>query len=304
VAIALILVAGVAAYSNSFSGIFVFDDEPALANNANLRLWPLADALRAPPDTTLSGRPVASLSFALDHARSGGSLSSYHATNLLIHLTAALLLFGIVRRTLLTPGLANGFSESSATLAAIVAAIFVTHPIQTGSVTYIVQRVESLMGLCYLATLYFAIRALDAVGPARTFWMAAAILACALGMGTKEVMVTAPLMVMLWDRQFAPGRMVERRPFHAGLAATWVILAALVAGGHRATSVGFTFGDWPWWRYLMTQTDVVAHYLRLAVLPTPLALDYEWPAAGSITDILWPGALIAVLLIATLAGHS
>src|SRR5262249_33300017 len=149
--------------------------------------------------TTLSGRPIASLSFAIDHARSGGSLAAYHTTNLLIHLLAALLLFGVVRRTLLSPGLAGRYSESAAaTLACTIATVFAVHPIHTGSVTYIVQRVESLMGLFYLATLYCSIRALSAAGRARTLWMAGAVLACALGMGTKEVMVSAPLMLMLW----------------------------------------------------------------------------------------------------------
>ena len=162
----LILAAGAIAYSNSFAGIFVFDDEPALANNPNLaRLFPLADALKAPPDTTLSGRPVATLTFALDHARSGGALEAFHATNLLIHMLAALLVFGITRRTLLTASLAPRFSSAATLLALIVALLFVVHPLQTGAVTYIVQRVESLMVLLYLATLYCCIRALDASPP-------------------------------------------------------------------------------------------------------------------------------------------
>lgn len=297
------MIAGVWAYSNSFAGIFVFDDEPALANNPSLgSLSPAVAALEAPPDTTLSGRPVATLTFALDHARSGGALAAYHETNLAIHVAAALLLFGITRRTLLTPSLAGRFSGSAVPLALIVSLLFVVHPLQTGSVTYIVQRVESLMGLFYLATLYFSIRALDAVSPARIFWMGASVLSCALGMGVKEVMVTAPIMVMLWDHQFAPDRRATRRPLYAALAATWVILAVLVTGGPRAHSAGFTFEGWPWWRYLMTQAEVVAHYLRLAFFPAPLVLDYEWPASTSLAQVFWPGALIVTLLLATVRG--
>ena len=107
----LILIVGLAAYSNSFTGIFVFDDEPAIAQNGNLhRLSPLTTAMSAPPHTTLAGRPVASLSFAIDYARSGGSLFAYHATNLVIHLAATLFLFGITRRTLRTPVLRDAHS--------------------------------------------------------------------------------------------------------------------------------------------------------------------------------------------------
>ena len=302
-AAALILVAGLAAYSNSLDGIFVFDDEPAIEQNQNLRrLWPLTTAMSAPPDTTLSGRPVATLSFAIDHALSGGSLDAYHATNLCIHLAATLLLFGVTRRTLLTAPLRDRFGGAATALAAIVALIFAVHPLQTGSVTYIVQRVESLMGLLYLATLYCAIRALDAPRRARAYWTGAAVVVCALGMGTKEVMATAPLIVMIWDYLFAATRTTSRKSLYVWLASTWVILAVLVAGGHRAPSVGFGFAGWPWWRYLMTQAEVVVHYLRLALIPAPLVLDYDWRAASSLSQVALPAALLVALLAATVWG--
>jgi hypothetical protein len=159
----LIVAAGAAGYSNSFDGIFVFDDEPALEHNPNLRtLWPLTTSMAAPADTTLSGRPVASLTFAIDHASWGGKVAGYHATNLAIHLLSSLLVFGLVRRTLLTPSLSATFARSAIPLASVIALLWLVHPLQTGSVTYLVQRVESLMGLFYMTTLYCAVRALDA----------------------------------------------------------------------------------------------------------------------------------------------
>jgi Tfp pilus assembly protein PilF len=302
-AAALIVMVGLAAYSNSFAGVFVFDDEPAIEQNSNLHsLWPLTTAMAAPAGTTLAGRPVASLSFAIDYARSHGSLFGYHAGNLVIHLAASLLLFGITRRTLLTAPLRDRFSGSATTLALIVALCFTVHPLQTASVTYIVQRVESLMGMFYLATLYCAIRALDTNTWTRVSWTGASILACALGMATKEVMATAPLMVMLWDRQFAADRATNRRPLYLGLAATWAIPAVLLAGAYRTSSVGFGFSEWPWWRYLATQAGVVTTYLRLAVIPTPLVLDYGWPAATSIVEVALPGVFLGSLLVATMWG--
>src|SRR5262245_32905589 len=166
-AAAFVIVAGISAYANSFDGILVFDDEPAIARNPSLgQLWPLTEAMRAPANTTLSGRPVASLTFAVDVKRSGAktptdpaALTAYHALNLGIHLAAGLLLFGVTRRTLDSPRLAGRYGRASTALAAVVATIWVVHPLQTASVTYVVQRVESLMGLFYLLTLYSAIRA-------------------------------------------------------------------------------------------------------------------------------------------------
>jgi tetratricopeptide (TPR) repeat protein len=299
------LIAGLAAYSNSYAGVLVFDDEPAIAQNPHLHsVWPLTTSMSAPPGTTLSGRPVAALSFAIDQAISGGSLAGYHATNLFIHLVAALLVFGVTRRTLLTAVLRDRLQRWATTLALIVALVFVVHPLQTGSVTYIVQRVESLMGLLYLATLYCAIRGVDGSARSRRLWIGASILACALGMATKEVMATAPLMVMLWDRQFAPDRTNARKLLYIGLASTWVILAVVVAGGYRSTAVGFGFAGWPWWRYLMTQAEVVTRYLRLAIVPAPLVLDYGWPAAASVAQVVLPGVLLCGLLAATAWGLS
>lgn len=299
----LILAAGLAAYSNSFQGVFVFDDEPAIARNENLRtLWPLTRAMSAPEDTTLSGRPVAALSFAIDHAIRGGSLPGFHATNLAIHLIASLLLFGIVRRTLETEALGDAVRAGASGLALATALLFVVHPLQTGAVTYLVQRVESLMGCLYLATLYSGIRAHSARPAARPLWFGLAVALCGLGMATKEVMVTAPFLVILWDHLFAPGRSRQRRLFYAALASTWLLLAVLVASGARASSVGFGFEAWPWWRYLLTQTEVLIHYLRLAVYPSPLVLDYDWPAVSSWTTVALPGLAVLGLLAATLIG--
>jgi len=307
---AILIVAGLAAYENSFRGILVFDDEPAIAENSHLRrIWPLTDAMSSPKDTTLSGRPVASLTFALDVVASGANssdapaaLGSYHATNLAIHLLAGLTLAGVVRRTLMTPRLRDAFGEAGTILAATVAVIWTVHPLQTASVTYVVQRVESLMGLFYLLTLYCAIRALTPATRARHMWTAGAIVTCALGMGTKEVMASAPLIVFVWDWLFVPDRRVRRWPLYAGLCATWIVLASLAAGGPRSFSVGFGFPQWPWWRYLMTQAGVVVHYLRLSVVPTPLVLDYDWPPSTSVLEVLPPAALLVLLIGVTVWG--
>ncbi len=294
----VIACATLGAYSNSFDGIFVFDDEPAVQQNLHLRhIWPLTASMSAPDDSTLSGRPVASLSFAIDYARGGGhALATYHATNLAIHIAAALLLFGVVRRTLRSAPLQAGFGGASAPLAAVVALLWALHPVQTASVTYIVQRVESLMGLFYLATLSCAIRALDV--RRRRMWTALAVTCCALGMGTKEVMATAPLTVMIWDWLFAPAQGRSRRTLYVALGGCWLLLGLLLAGGPRSFSVGFGFAGWPWWRYLLTQAGVVAHYVRLTFVPWPLVLDYGWPAA-SLAQAAAPGLLIVALVAGT-----
>ena len=134
------------------------------------------------------------LTLAANYALGGTNVWGYHAFNLAIHVLAALTLYGIVRRTLLRPGLWERFGASAEWVALAVAAVWTVHPLQTESVTYIIQRCESMMGLFYLLTLYSFIRAVESPRPVR--WQVVTVAACLLGMGTKEVMATAPLLVL------------------------------------------------------------------------------------------------------------
>src|SRR5690606_26507746 len=115
-----------------------------------------------PPETnvTAQGRPLLNLSLAINHAIGGTAVEGYHAVNLLIHVSAGLLLLGLVRRTLAlaTVSSFSGHGHARRTapslLAGAVALLWVVHPLQTESVTYIIQRAESQVGLFYLLTLY------------------------------------------------------------------------------------------------------------------------------------------------------
>jgi len=113
-------------------------------------------------------------------------------------------------------------------------------------------------------------------------------------------MVTAPLMAIAWDWFFARDRMRRRVAFYLALASTWTIAELLIAGGYRSQSVGFGLRGWTPWSYLMTQTGVIVHYLRLAVVPWPLVLDYGWPRAASLADVALPAAIVVGLLGLTL----
>src|SRR5438552_937045 len=303
VAAALLTAAALVAWANSFRGPFIFDDLPAIVENATIRTLALPIAL-APPHSgqPAGGRPLVNFSFALNWALGGTDVRGYHALNLAIHVLAALTLFGVVRRTLRSRPLAAKFAADATPLAFAVAALWTLHPLQTESVTYISQRAESLAGLFLLLTLYASIRGVDSRTPAR--WHALAVITCLLGMATKEVMYAAPLLVLLYDRIFFARTFREalrRRPwFYSGLAATWLLLGWLVTqAGNRGATAGFGLGITPW-HYLLTQCGALIHYLRLAFWPTPLVLDYGIVTNNSLTKV-WPqAALLLALLGATL----
>jgi protein O-mannosyl-transferase len=303
---AVLLVAGaLIAYANSFATPFVYDDQGTIVDNPNIRqLWPLATALTGPRQSPLGGRPIVSLSFAINHAAGGSSPLGYHAGNLGIHVLAGLLLFGIVRRTLTTPALAARFATAADPLAFACALIWLVHPLQTEVIDYLTQRTESMMGLFYLLTLYAAIRAISS-GPGRAWpWEAIAIAACTLGMASKESMVTAPLMVLAYDAVFQAGSprsaLRARARLYSGLAATWVILAALNLSGPRSHSAGFSSGVTAW-TYLLNQPAMIVRYLKLSFWPRGLVLDYGPPRAVSLSEALPSAAVVLVLLALTAA---
>jgi protein O-mannosyl-transferase len=261
----------VGTYANSFRGVFVFDDLPAIVENSTIKrgthVW---EWLQPPALSTVAGRPVVNFTFALNQVISADAVWSYHAVNLLIHLAAGAFLFGIVRRTLARRGV-----ESSIPTWAITA-LWLLHPLQTESVTYLVQRAESLMGLVYLAAVYSFVRAVDDERSRR--WPALTVLLALIGMATKESMVTLPVLLLLYDRTFAAGSFTSawqrRRWFYSALACTWGLLAYLVLGTHsRGGSAGFgtSVGAWD---YFVTQLYAVVHYLRLTFFPRPLIFDY------------------------------
>ncbi len=285
----LLAAAIVATYANSFSGPFIFDDRGTILDNDTLEDLSSSRVLAPPHETSVAGRPIANLSFALNYAVGGREVGGYHAVNLAIHVLCALAVLGIARRTNVPPG-----------AAVAIALLWALHPLGSEAVDYLTQRTESLMALFYLTTLYSAIRAADTAG-GRVFWACAAVAACGLGMATKETMVTAPLIVVLYDRVFLYPSFREaarhRRGLYAGLATTWLLLAGLIWSGPRSLSAGFTSHDADVPRYVLNQAVMIVRYLRLAVWPRDLVLFYGWPLALSLRSVL-PQMMAVVALLA------
>jgi tetratricopeptide (TPR) repeat protein len=291
ISLALVLATALA-YANSLSGAFMYDDFGSIPENPTIRS--LGGAL-SPPRTgglTVSGRPVLNVTFALNYALGGLNPWGYHAVNLAIHAGAALLLLGLVRR-MLAPAAGAG------PVAATVALLWVLHPLQTEAVTYIVQRAESLMAFFYLLTLYAFVRGARAERPAG--WWVLCAGACFLGMATKEVMVSAPLLVLVLDRTLFAGSLAEawrrRRGLYLALASTWVPLVLLVLslGGNRGGSIGVGLGL-DWWRHWLTQFRSIGHYLWLTFWPHPLVFDYGAEPAPRPGEIWFQFLLVVTLL--------
>ena len=302
----LVLLASVAAaYWNSLAVPLFFDDIGAITHNATIRhLWPLSGPLTPPGDgSTTTGRPVLNLTYALNYAVGGETVTGYHVGNILIHAAAALALFGLVRRTLESPTLRPRFQTVARPVAFWAALLWALHPLLTESVTCIAQRTESLCGLFYLTTLYGFVR--GAGSPTAGRWCALAVLASWLGMGTKEVMVTAPLVVLLFDRTFLAGSFAAawrlRKGSYLALASSWLLLGGilLTGGGTRGASAGLGLGI-TWWSYLLKQCEALLLYLKLSVWPHPLVVDYGTAVVQAPVDVWWQGPVVLALLGGTI----
>lgn len=293
------------AYANIFQGVLVLDDIGSIEENPTIRqLWPLSVPLMPPSDQTVSGRPIANLSFAINYAISGLNTWSYHATNLLIHLLAGLTLWGILRRTFRLPGLVERLGQHPDALAFVITLLWLVHPIQPTSVTYIVQRVESLMALFLLLTIYCTLR-LSLSG--HRGWALLAVLSCGIGMGCKEVMAVAPLLAFLFAAAFLhhgdlAAAWRQRPTLWLLLASTWIIVFAWVLTSPRSLSVGFHFESVGALDYIWFQCSAVPHYLRIALWPYPLINDYGSGGVGIASVPTFPhpalgAAAIFVLIV-------
>jgi Tfp pilus assembly protein PilF len=271
--------ATIVVYLNALDSPFIYDDLDLIVQNLDIRqLWPPVWMSKTSAwYASVNHRPVVAFSLALNYRLGGLGVSGYHAVNLLVHICAGLVLFGLIHRTLLSDRLKARFGQAACSLATICALVWLLHPLQSQVVNYTLQRSESIMGFFYLATCYCFARGSQSSDKG---WLVLAVGACALGMASKESMVTAPVAVLMLDRIYwadSYATLLRKRwVAYLGLALTWAILVLLMWSGPHGRALGFS-SNVTSWIYLVNQVPVVATYLQLAFWPHPLLLDYGWP---------------------------
>ena len=141
---------GVTAYASALHAPFLLDDKMHIVRE---------DSIKPPvsiPRVLRNDRPIVSLSLALNYAIGRLDVFGYHAVNLAAHILCAVLLFGWARHTLRLPALRGRYGAAADALAGVTAAVFLLHPLQTESVTYVVQRAEIFAALSLLGALWIA----------------------------------------------------------------------------------------------------------------------------------------------------
>jgi tetratricopeptide (TPR) repeat protein len=305
-----LVVATVLAYVPALRAPFVVDDNWAIDAAGH---WQAEEGMPT------AGRPVALATLAANYAvnRALGvdqrpdpygpnKAVSYRLFNLFVHLSVGALLFAVLRRGMRERAIPEDWRAIADAVAGIVTALWLLHPIQSEVINYIVQRTEAQASLCYLAVLYASQRAWAGALSSRVRWYAVAVIACVLGMLSKEIVISAPLAVMLYDRAFRlPSWSALWRPGNGRgflYMALWISCLAplaLVTPAGRGEPPDLHLLV-PWYAYLYTQCWAIAHYLRLVVWPNALSADYGFRAIHDARGI--PGLLLlSVLGAATLA---
>jgi protein O-mannosyl-transferase len=300
----LIALACLTTYWNGLSGSFVYDDELAVIENRSIReWWRLPDVFQAEQDSPTAGRPLVNLTLALNYALAELAVRLYHATNLMIHILCALVVFELLHTTFALPSIPEPLRRRSTRLAFASALIWSVHPLNSEVVGYITQRTESLMALFYLLTIYAGVHAF--LSPRPLLWQTIAVVCCALGMASKESMATAPLTLILYDRSFLFGSfnsaLQQRWRFYGWITSTWLLLAALQWSVPRGESAGLASGVDPW-TYLLNQSVMITQYLRQAFWPRSLVANYGWPLPLTLFDVLPEALLLTLLLVLVAAG--
>lgn len=294
----LLAIAVAAAYANSWSGGFHFDDWHTVEQNPFIRDLRNAPRFFVDPSTTSilaenrDLRPLLLVTFAVNYAVSGNATWSYHAVNLALHLLASLLVFRIVRDHL-------WLGEAAVPVALGAALIAALHPLDTEPVNYISARSALLTTVFYLA-------AFDAAARRR---IVPSALWLALGVLTKLTAVTLPLVVVAhwWlgrDRERAAGRAAR---FPAPLLATLTAVAAAgvvyrlcLLPAHVLQSLHQP-GVTPW-TYFVTEWSAYLYYLRLFLWPDMLVVDrVDYPYARSLLELQAWGSAAVLVSIAALA---
>jgi len=273
-------------YANSFRGSFHFDDFHSLVDNPGIRT--LANVPRFFADPGLfSGdadkamyRPVLLLTYALNYALGEYQVRGYHFVNLALHALCSLLVWLVSKRL---------FGDEGTGL--FCGLLFAAHPLGTEPVNYISSRSETLAAGFYLATFFFYLK-----DERKYRWLP--VVCYGLGLLTKSVVVTAPVLLWLFDwwvrkrvrnwRIYAP---------YAALAAGYLLL--IYQNGFLARSLAEPVRGKS--AQLWTQIKAMVYYLKLVFVPHPLNVEHQFFESGGPGEGAVIGGLALVASLGVLA---
>ncbi|MHC4157872.1 MAG: tetratricopeptide repeat protein [Planctomycetota bacterium] len=307
-AVLVFIILGFCLYSNTFRAPFAFDDTVNIEENPYLFLTRLdvKDIIAASFSGPNPHRPIANISFALNYYFHEHNVFGYHLTNIIIHIITGIILYFLVKDTLKSPSLHDRYARYR--LAAFfAAAIWFVHPIQTQSVTYIVQRMNSLAAMFYILSLFLYVKGRFAIQQAKSSrpWFAGCAVAGILGFGCKETAATLPVFIFLYEWYFFQDlsrRWLKNKvPYIIGALIIFGLLRLVYLGSNPLEEIlsGYKVKDFTLTERLLSYPRVMVFYISLLGYPVPghLNLDHDFAVSHSLVSPLTTLPSVAVFIV-------
>lgn len=306
---AALCILGLIAYYNSFNMSFAYDDYQNIIDCKYIKDFKYFKLSFVSGDTYgFRSRYIGYLTFAVNYWMHGLSVQGYHIVNTIIHICNSLIIYKIIL-LLADTRLYSDYTDRKALqeMAFFASALFVVHPIQTQSVTYIVQRFELLSTMFYLLAIIFYIKARKVPSVWRYFYYITSLLSAFLAMKTKEISFTIPITAIVVEYLFIEGKKKYRFVVLLPMLLLLLIIPLTLVGGdiskifnaHKIASESTSH-----YHYAITQFAIILTYIRLLVFPVNQILDYDYPLYSSIFEAKAAFGLVVVVSIMTIAVYS
>ena len=300
-------------YSGTLGSPFVFDDKGRIEINPHIRITQFSplEIVKAGFNSSKT-RPIAFMSFALNYYFNQYDPRGYHIVNIIIHVLAGYFLYLFINTTLKIPSLRSQYDHPNL-IAVFAALIWLVHPVQTQSVTYIVQRLNSMASLFFILSFWLYVKGrLAEAGQRRWLWYLASTIAWLLSLGCKQITVTLPFFVFLYEwyflRDLSKDWLKRNLKYVLGILIIMVLIALVYTGFNPWEKLSqlndFAQNEFTLNQRILTQFRVVIYYISLFFYPHParLNIDYDFPLSYSlinpITTLLSLGIIVGLLALA------
>jgi len=287
--LALVVIIGISIYANTFQNKFVWDDYFLIADNLfirDIKFLPdifTTDLHRFGLDRSNFYRPLQTMSFMMDYHIGKLNVLPYHITNLFLHLTSGALIYFIVLRL-----------AKNDVISFLTSLIFVSHPVQTETVTYLSDRADLLAAVFifggFLSFLYYSSRKTSGHFIAINLCFISALL-------SKEISIIFPFLMLAWAALFKDGEGRRKlRPVFLSTASIGILylILRLTVFHFKGNALGLDANEVFYVRFL-TMLKALWRYFVVLVFPYGLHMERNFPWVRDLADpAVWAGIAFVV----------
>jgi protein O-mannosyl-transferase len=298
-------------YPFHFDDFFNIVDNPYIRNLGDVSLFLKGLELR-----TNWFRALPALSFAINYHFHGLEVFGYHLVNLLLHAGSGILVYFISKHLFVLDLRSDralqedetGFFNRHGTplFSLFVALIFVAHPLQTNTVTYIVERNEGMAAFFYLLGLFLFMKGSFSRGGSKAVYLSGTGVVFFFAVLSKEIGFTLPIVLILFDLLFVcQGKEAMKKRLKI-YGAVGLLLAIYLLFFLRGGLYALLFRQnhvWTPWENLLTQANVLIRYIGLLFLPWPgwMNIDHDIRVSRSLFEFPTFMSMATILFLFLLA---